>query len=152
MPEENNNLEPRRRISFGFIFSILLVVGLVGILIWRIFGNSNKYTDITRQQFVQVLMNDRVESVNVTHYAGSTNVVVTGVYKESDDTKKVAYSVTMDEATYTTEMDYDYKYDGDPNVTHTVTGSFAEILAEHYTKPINYFCVEGYSSTVDSSE
>ena len=139
MPEENNNMEPRRgRISLGFIFSILLVVGLVGILVWRIFGGRDTSTHITTQQYVQVLMNDRVESVAITHYAGSNKVVIQGVYKEIDDTKKVVYTVTTDETTYGSDIKYTYTYDGDPDTKLEYTASLATIIGEHYSKTIEY--------------
>ena len=132
----NNGLEPRRRISFGFLFSILLVVGLIGILIWRIFGNSDNRTEITRQEYVQIIMNDRVESISVTHYAGSEKVVISGYYKESAD-KKVNYKVITDNMTYMNDNTvYTYAFDGDPNTKYTVTSSLNTIISDKFEKAI----------------
>lgn len=133
MPEENNNLEPRRRISFGFIFSILLVVGLVGILIWRMFGRNDTSTHLTNNAYVQLLMNDKVESVTITHYAYSQKVVITGVYQDVGD-KQTAYTVTTEEATYSNEnITYIYTY-GDETTKHTVTASLNTIINQQFTK------------------
>ncbi len=133
---ENNVPEPRRRISFGFIFGILLVAGLIGILIWRMFGRVDNTTHISVQSYIQLIMNDRVESVNITKYYPSDKLLISGVYKETDD-RKVNYTVVTDYTTYAmSEVDYTYKLGDDPT-EYTVTGTVNEITAEHFTKPIN---------------
>ena len=40
MPETPNKPQSRK-ISLGFIFTIILVVGLIGIFVWRIFGTRD---------------------------------------------------------------------------------------------------------------
>ena len=100
MPEENNNNPaPRRRISFGFIFSVILVVGLIGILIWRIFGNSDNSVHLTTRQYVQALHDDKVESASVTLHYGSNKLEITGTYVDENNSKK-AYTVVTDLSTY----------------------------------------------------
>ena len=79
MPEENNNNNmPRRRISFGFLFSILLVVGLIGIFAFRLFGNRNTSTSINAQQYVELLVNNHVSSTKVEHHFEGSYVSIYG--------------------------------------------------------------------------
>ena len=104
MPEDGNNA-PRRRISFGFLFSIILIVGLIGILVWRIFGNYDRSTHLTLNQYVQALVDKRVEDATVTmHY--NEMVVITGTYSENENKK--TYTFTTDKATYE-NSDIEYK-------------------------------------------
>ena len=69
MPENNNpNNIPRRRIPLGFIFSILLVVGLISIFAYRIFGNRNTAKAYTATEYVQMLVNRQVKNTVITHH------------------------------------------------------------------------------------
>ena len=114
MPEENNNNNqmPRRRISLGFILSILLVVGLIGILIWRIFGNIDNSDHITTREYVQYLYNDKVEDASVTLHYGSNKLEITGTYI-NDANNKAKYTVTTDLSTYeNSNIDYHITYEG----------------------------------------
>ena len=123
--EENNSNYSRPRISFGFIFSIILVVGLIGILIWRIFGNIDNSTKITSPtEYVQLVYDGRVESATVTtHY--NEQVVITGVYQNSGN--KAAYTFTTDLSTYNLVTDYVVN---DSTVGDKYNTSINEILVE----------------------
>ena len=101
MPEENNNM-PRRRISFGFIFATLLVVGLIAIFAYRIFGNRDTATRIYNDQYVELLINDHVKTSTTTHHFEGSYVVITGTYTNKSGVKN-SYKVIMDEYTYQTD-------------------------------------------------
>ncbi|MCR4911281.1 MAG: ATP-dependent zinc metalloprotease FtsH [Bacilli bacterium] len=110
---------PRRRISIGFIISVLLVVGLIGILIWRIFGGIDNSTHLSTSQYVVALYNDKVESATVAmHY--NEKIVITGVYINDNDAKK-SYTVVTDKTTYETYDGYVVTVSGvDTPVNHTL--------------------------------
>ena len=103
MPENSNNPNnmPRRRISFGFIFSILLVVGLISIFAYRIFGNRDNSTALTTQQYVEILVNKKVKSTHVTNHFEGDYKVITGVgtYKGAS----IEYKVIVNNDTYSSE-------------------------------------------------
>ena len=97
MPENNNNPNniPRRRIPLGFIFSILLVAGLIAIFAYRIFGNRDNSSPLTSKAYVQALVNKQVKTTVVTHHFEGSYVSLSGVL-----TNGTKYVCTVDEATY----------------------------------------------------
>ena len=118
MPEENNNMQPRRRISFGFIFASLLVVGLIAIFAYRIFGNRDTSTRLYNDEYVELLINEHVKTSTTTHHFEGSYVVITGTYTNKSGVKN-SYKVVMDEATYeskdlvyTVEAYKDMEYEG----------------------------------------
>ena len=122
MPEDNNNNEqqmiPRRRISWGFIISTILVLGLIGIFVWRIFGNTSNAEILKYDDYVTYLINDRVETATVTHHYGSDLTTIEGTYTSADN-KKHSYGVRMDmtiyeskDLTFTAKALADMTYEG----------------------------------------
>lgn len=116
MPENNQpNMPPRRRISFGFIFSILLIAGLIAIFAYRIFGNRNTSTHITVKEYVAMLVNDNVKSSNYASHFEGDYVVISGVGVK--DGKEINYECSMPSATYKTDDDINYPVKILKNVT-----------------------------------
>ena len=145
MPDDNNEnqMMPRRRISWGFIISTILVVGLIGIFIWRIFGNTSNATKLKYNDYVTYLVNDKIETATVTHHYGSDLTTISGRYKNRDN-KVGTYTVHFDVQTYTNEdltftaliyAGNTYQgvtYDADTNVE--ITGvSIATLTVEYVT-------------------
>ncbi|MBO6280229.1 MAG: ATP-dependent zinc metalloprotease FtsH [Bacilli bacterium] len=97
--QEPNTNFPRRRISFGFIFVILLTVGLIGILVYRIFGNTDKSTHLNRNDYVTALVNGRVETATITHHYGSELTTISGSYKDKNG-RTNSYTFNTDSYTY----------------------------------------------------
>ena len=109
MPEENNNV-PRRRISFEFIFSIILVVGLIAIFAYRIFGNRDTSVTITRETYVNMLLNDYVKNSKTTSHFEGDYVVITGRGNDLETGNGFDYRVTLPKTTYeSTELEYTVK-------------------------------------------
>ena len=104
MAEEPKNQQPQRKgSSFGFVLSLLLVIGIIVTMSVLIFGNMNGTKTINEQVFVEALMNDRVYSVNVTPKE-ETVVVLNGSFLENKTaTKQISYTVTIDWQTYNDE-------------------------------------------------
>ena len=151
MPEENNNM-PRRRISFGFIFSIILVVGLIAIFAYRIFGNRDTSTALSRQEYVQLLVNNRVKTSQVTHHFEGSYVTITGSANDKNN-YKITYRLTVDEETYKNDnLEYtvnilnDCTFDG---VDYT-QGSVANISGKNLNTLILLGTPEGKFSVGDA--
>ena len=98
----NQNVPNRPRISFGFIFSILLVVGIISIIVWRVFGNRDTSTRISVNTYITELSNNRIETADVTHYYGSQRVVISGTAIKEGTDARYTYSVITDDAVYET--------------------------------------------------
>ncbi len=117
MPENDSNTNlPRRRISIGFIVIILLTAGLIGILIYRIFGGIDRSTHLNRTDYVTALVNDRVETANVTHHYGSELTTITGSFKDKNG-KTFSYTFNTDSYTYNnTSFNYSITVDVDKTI------------------------------------
>ncbi len=127
MPEENNNI-PRRRISFGFIFSILLVAGLIAIFAYRIFGNLNSSTSIKVDQYVELLVNNHVKSANIEHHFEGSYVNIYGSYTTKNGLKN-NYLVRIDEETYnSTDLEYTVKAYTDLDYRKTLTTPDEDVI------------------------
>ncbi len=143
MPEnnENPNMMPRRRIPFGFIFSILLVAGLIAIFAYRIFGNRDNSTPLTSTAYVQALVNKQVKTTIITHHFEGSYVTLTGQFNDT------AYSCTIDESTYNSvEITYTVKvveekiYVPELATAENPKGEFAKgAVLELKEKSINYW-------------
>ncbi|MCQ2802276.1 MAG: ATP-dependent zinc metalloprotease FtsH [Bacilli bacterium] len=102
---------PKKGVSVGFVISLVLVVGLITIFIWRIFGNKDRSTHITTSGFIQSLYEDKIETVTIAHYAGSERVVITGDARNLlDDSIKYQYTYITDNANYQSVV---YEIDGE---------------------------------------
>ena len=143
MPEENNNNNmPRRRISFGFLFSILLVVGLIGIFAFRLFGNRNTSTSINAQQYVELLVNDHVASTKVEHHFEGSYVTIYGTYTKKNGTKD-NYLLRIDNTTYESEQIV-YNVTAYTDLDYNAAGHYKEADIQHYSKD-QVFAVENLS-------
>ena len=128
MPEQDPNTNmPRRRISIGFILVIILTVGLIGILIYRIFGNIDRSVHITRDKYVAALVNGRVNSATITHHYGSNLTTITGAYKDADSGATLTYTYSTDLTTYESES-YVYSITAEKELTIT----FSDGSQHHY--------------------
>ena len=121
MPEQDPNTNmPRRRISIGFILVIILTVGLIGILVYRIFGNIDRSVHLTREKYVAALVNGRVNSATITHHYGSNLTTVTGSYKDADSGATLTYTYSTDLTTYESES-YVYSITAEKELTITLS-------------------------------
>ena len=138
MPEENNNM-PRRRISFGFIFATLLVVGLIAIFAYRIFGNRDTATRISRETYAEYVVNEHINTSTVTHHFEGSYVVITGTYHAKSSNVKNSYKLILDEETYRSEA-FTYEFDVFNATAITYEGTTydpgAHVIVEN--KSINY--------------
>ncbi len=102
----NTPIQPRRRISFGFIFIIALTVGLISFFVYRWVSRIDRSDHIDRNTYVTALVNGRVQNASVTRHDGSELLTFTGTYINVDGVNK-AYTFEVFEATYNS---HDYVY------------------------------------------
>ena len=87
MDEENQ--QPRARVSRSFIFSIIIVAAIIGLLAWVIFSNMGKPTVLNPKEFATQLYNGNIKDAEIR--AGNNMVYVSGKAKtlNEDGTVKV---------------------------------------------------------------
>ena len=103
--DQEPNTQPRRRISFGFIFIILLTVGIISFVAYNIIKNIDKSTHISRSQYFSALVEDRVENATITHHYGSNLTTIQGDYRNTNGGRE-SYTINMDITAYESEIDY----------------------------------------------
>ena len=80
MDEENQ--QPRARVSKSFIFSIIIVAAIIGLIAFLIFSNTNRATEITPDRFVTDLYNGNIREAELT--SGTNIISITGKANELD--------------------------------------------------------------------
>ena len=131
MPEQNENQRPPRRISFGLILAIILVVGIIAIIFFRVMSSLKPAGDtFTVNTYITELSKGNVQDAQIAHYYPSEKVAITGTYKKGG-TSETKYTINTDEIYYTT-VEYDYTYVGKDTEGHDIqehgTGTLAEIM------------------------
>lgn len=101
--------QPRRRIPWSYIFSFLIVIGIVVTVIILLFG-GNTTTSLSDAQFRDALGNKRLISVVETPQE-KTNVVITGYFRKASDKPTVQrkYQIVFEYDSYygnTNSMQY----------------------------------------------
>ena len=115
---------PQRRFSWSYIFSFLLIVGIIVTVIVLLFG-GNKTTTLTKDQFISALGNNRITEITETPKE-NTLVSIEGYYSPANVTKptsrkfKVVFSYTE---YYEQETPYFYVADADKTYHYLVDNS-----------------------------
>ena len=108
--DEENQQQPHGRVSKSFIFSIIIVAGIIALIAYLIFSNTNTATTITLDQFVLKTYDGNVKEVQIV--SNSTVITVNGRIEENDTTGKLnKYSFTMNADRDYFESKLDYKID-----------------------------------------
>ena len=129
MAENNTNGRQPRRISLGFIFAIILVVGIIAIIIVNAISNIDNSTHLTVHEYVQELSKGNVTDATIAKYYPSDKIVITGNYKKGG-TVNTSYTITT-EATFYNEVTYDYEYttiEEGVDVKKTGNGTLTQIM------------------------
>ena len=131
MPESTENRTPRRRISLGFILSIVVVLVTLGMIIGFVFGGFNQAKTLTFDEFYSYLTNGNVTEVtNVTIYEESYTTL-NGYYTpdSSKPNSKGKFTVSMP-TTYFRDA-----YDWDQDIL-TPDVSVSQLLIDHGVTPL----------------
>ena len=111
---DQDNQQPRPRVSRSFIFSIIIVAAIIGLIAYFIFSGGSSAKTISTEDFVNKLYNGNVTEVQLV--SGSTVVTVNGKAKETDSNgKEVKYSFTLniDRDMFDAKLNYNLDIDGD---------------------------------------
>ena len=114
MDEDNNN-RPRVGVSRSFIFSIFLVLAIIGLVAYFIFSNSGSAERLTRTQYVDYLTNGNVTEVQ--YVSASTTLTVNGKYQKANlagKTSEYTFTIQFDRQEYfDTKSDFGVDVDED---------------------------------------
>ena len=93
MDEENNR--PQHRVSRSFIFSIIFVAAIIGLIAYFIFSNMNTTKPIQPNEFINYLYTGKVTDVQIV--SAQTTTTVNGHYVTTDSAnKEVKTAFTVD--------------------------------------------------------
>ena len=128
MDEENNR--PQGRISRSFIFSILFVAAILGLIAYFIFSNMSTVKSIQFDEFATYLAQGKVNDVQLVQ--GETKITINGHYTKEDSTGKAvktAFTTGIPEEMYNTELDWYIDIDGD-GVKETISKSVTQMIVD----------------------
>jgi len=113
MDEENSR--PQRGTSRSFIFSIILVAGIIALLAWFISNAMGKPLELEPMDFVQRLYNGEVTELTVSN--GDKVVSLGGKTAKHDKNGNivkgdVAFTVSMPDSMFTQKMQWYINFDG----------------------------------------
>ena len=100
MDEENR--QPRARVSTSFIFSIIIVAAIIGLLAFVIFSGLSKPVAFNPKEYATQLHNGAIKDAQMT--AGNNIVYVTGKAKQLNDDGTVKRDPKGNPQTYTYEI------------------------------------------------
>ena len=100
MDEENQ--QPRARVSRSFIFSIIIVAAIIGLLAWIIFSNIGHPTTLNPQEFATHLYNNEIKDAEIR--AGTNMVYISGKAKEVDKDGNIVLDAKNNPKTYNYEL------------------------------------------------
>ena len=100
MDEENQ--QPRARVSRSFIFSIIIVAAIIGLLAWVIFSNLGHATVLNPEEFATQLYNGNIKDAEIR--AGNNMVYVSGKAKTLNDDGTVKVDSKNKPVTYSYEL------------------------------------------------
>ena len=114
MDEDNNN-RPRVGVSRSFIFSIFLVLAIIGLVAYFIFSNTSTAEHLLRSEYIDYLTSGNVTEVQ--YVSASTTVTVNGKYTKANlagKTSEYTFTIQFDRQEYfDTKSDYGVDFDGD---------------------------------------
>ncbi len=95
MPEENKEINPRRRISLGFVISLLAIVAAIVTLVYFVFFN-NRTKEFTLEEFTKNLEEKKITEIKSVTPKEKTLMSITGTYRtDTSSTKKYAFKVVI---------------------------------------------------------
>lgn len=133
MDEENNR--PQGRISRSFIFSILFVAAILGLIAYFIFSNMSAATEISRAELVNYLATGKVNDIQLVQ--AETVITVNGHYttvdglgKEKRTTFYTLIPVQMYNSEYTWKIDKDVNGDDVIDENDTIDATILEVILD----------------------
>ena len=119
MDEENN--KPRAGVSRSFIFAIIIVLAIIGIVAYFIFSNTGNSNTIEPQQFVNLLYEGKINKMQLV--SAETQVTINGRYKDVNSTGKEVtktFTINFDTREFEAQTNWYVDINGDGNNTNDV--------------------------------
>lgn len=138
--------QPRRRIPWSYIFSFLVVIGIIVTVIILLFGNNSTAT-LRPEEFNNALGNERLITVTETPQEG-TNVIISGYYRKAGDSAKTQrkYKVVYDWQTYYESTSVKYYIDDETKSSKPLTydvdhdGAADQVTIAEYIRALSFDC------------
>ena len=111
---DQDNQQPRPRVSRSFIFSIIIVAAIIALIAYFIFSSGSSAKTISTEDFVNKLYNGNVTEVQLV--SGSTVVTINGRSQEVDSngkTVKSSFTLNIDRDMFDAKLNYNLDIDGD---------------------------------------
>ena len=127
MADEQQQQTPQRRFSWSYLFSFLLIVGIIVTVIVLLFG-GNKTTTLSKAQFIDAIGNDRVSEIVETPKE-NTLVSIEGYYTPANVTKPTSkkFKVVFSYAEFYEEpSSYVYLNDSDNKLHYVIDDTVCE--------------------------
>ncbi|MDR0934935.1 MAG: ATP-dependent zinc metalloprotease FtsH [Erysipelotrichaceae bacterium] len=98
----------RKKSPWGFLFSSLIIIGIIGLFIWLLFFNGPNAETLSVEKYATILANDRVTEVSITPKE-QTIVIIEGRYKEYSATPSAvqpekSFTLTVNWTTYSDSL------------------------------------------------
>ena len=116
MPEQNR--EPQKRVSRSFLFSFIVVAGIIGILVFLMFRNSSSVETFTPTTFVQKMEDKSIKTLDIAEH--STVVEFKGTFVEDNSSKTKSYSFTVPKTFYE-QVTYEFDSQGEMTLSQIVS-------------------------------
>ena len=138
--------QPRRRIPWSYIFSFLVVIGIIVTVIILLFGNNSTAT-LRPEEFNNALGNERLITVTETPQEG-TNVIISGYYRKAGDSAKTQrkYKVVYDWQTYYESTSVKYYIDDETKSSKPLSydvdhdGTADQVTIAEYVRALSFDC------------
>ena len=129
--DEENNQQPRGRVSRSFIFSIIIVAGIIALIAYLIFSNTSTAKTMPLDTFVHETYDGNVTEVQLV--SAETVVTVNGRLEKEDSTGKLVksnFTLTVNRDMFIREMDYKLDINNDGFVDEKDYCSVLDVI--HY--------------------
>ena len=127
MDDENN--KPRVGVSRSFIFSIILVLGIIALVAYFIFSNSNGATQLTEDAYARYLINGNITEVQ--YVSAETTITINGKYKLTNSSGRTStnnFTIQFDETFYRTERHFEVDYNEDGVIDENDVCNYEQLL------------------------
>ena len=111
---DDENQQPRGRVSKSFIFSIFVVAAIIGLIAYFLITSLTRPTPMALDTFVTELFDGNVKEIEIT--SGSTVVTINGHMEKKDSTDKVIatnFTLNIDRDIFVNKANYNIDFNGD---------------------------------------
>ena len=128
---DQDNQQPRGRVSKSFIFSIIIVAGIIALIAYFIFSGSNSAASISDSAFVYYLYNGKVSDVQIV--LAETETSASGHYLALDskgNEVKKAFKTNFPSDALNNAYTWSYDTDADGTPDFFVTESVYQLVVD----------------------